>query len=625
MPGQHRSTPAAGETRSLRRELARLLVVILAIVALLLTSSALNLVTNRTAAQDGAVKRAVVVAGPVHERTVRFREYARKIADVAEAQGMAVTRIFHPYAPAKRVKALAQGADLFVYVGHGNGWPSPYGPFQERTKNGLGLDAADPDDRGPNTVIYKGADWLRENVELAPDAVVILSHLSYASGNASTGMPIPTRSVAVERVDNFANGFLSIGARVVWALGWQPGGDVVRALFAEDATMDAVFQTRDGSDTGPLHGWIGWSPSYHDSVRIPGARIHIDPDPQDGFLRALTGDLTFSTTEWRDAAPVGPPDVEAPVVSGVRASQDRATIAGGDPDVPVFTPNGDGISDSVAISFDLSEGAFLEAKVRRDGRLVRGMSSWAQAGGGSVTWNGRRDGGRLAAEGKYNVYLTPTDRAGNKGETRSVSVKILNSIKNPMVKPELFWARDQDALASTSALKARLTRPATVSWVVRDARGAVVRRGIEAEQRAAGDVRFVWDGRNDAGGFVPDGRYVARVRVTRPGGSYAHEVTVRHMPFMAWTPSWIRDRGDTITLKVTSAEPLRGKPVVTANQPGIKKVTVPAWRVKRLSPTAFTVVVQTRDAGSAGGMKVRVTGIDADGGTNTKVFTLRLR
>ena len=135
----------------------------------------------------------------------------------------------------------------------------------------------------------------------------------------------------------------------------------------------------------------------------------------------------------------------------------------------------------------------------------------------------------------------------------------------------------------------------------------------------------MWDGRNENGSLVPDGRYVARVRVTRPGGSYAHEVTVRHMPFMAWTPSWIRDRGDTVTLKVTTVEPLRRKPVVTANQPGIRKVTVPAKRVTRLGPNQYKVVIRTKDQGLAGDMKVRVTGIDSAGGTNTKVFTVLLR
>ncbi|MGD8486376.1 MAG: FlgD immunoglobulin-like domain containing protein [Chloroflexota bacterium] len=603
-----------------RRDLLRVLAVLLCIIGLILTSSALNLV-GRVSAADGP-KKAVIVAGPVHSLTARYKGYARAIADAAEAQGMEVVRIFHPYAPASKVRNKAQGADLFVYAGHGNGWPSDYGPFQEDTKNGLGLDAADPEKRSPDKVVYKGANWLRENIELAPNAVVILTHLSYASGNASSGMPIPSRDVAVQRVDNFANGFLSVGARVVWALGWQPGADIVKALHEEDATMDAVFMTRYREDVNPLNGWIGWQPGYYDSVRIPGATVHIDPDPDYGYLRGITGDLGFTTTEWRDAD-TAPADVVAPVVSNVTARQAVSTISSSA--VPVFTPNGDGISDSIAISYKLSEGAFLEVRVKRDGGLVRRWSTWAQQGAGTVAWDGRKDNGKYAGEGKFNVYLTATDRAGNSSEQRSTQVKVLSSIKSPTASPGLFWARDGDTLVAKSALRAKLTREATVSWVIRDRAGNVVRRGIDQEARAPGDVRFAWDGRDDTGAYVPDDRYTARISVKRPSGTYAHEVTLRHMPFMAWTRKWTRQRGDTITLKLTSAEPLKGKPVVTANQRGITKYAVPPRKITRLSSTQFKVVIKTRDKGKAGVMKVRVVGTDTDGGTNAKVFSIRLK
>ncbi len=619
-PHHRTSASATTETSARRREAVRLGAILLSIIALLLTSSALNLVSPARA--DGAPLKAVVVAGPVHSRTVAYRGYCKAIADAAEMQGMDVIRIFHPYAPASKVKAQAQGAHLFVYCGHGNGWPSAYGPFQEKTKNGLGLDAANPAQRSPNTVVYKGADWLRDNVALAADAVVILSHLSYASGNASSGMTIPTREVAVKRVDNFANGFLSIGARVVFALGWQPGADIVNALYDEDKTMDAVFKTRYREPASPLNGWIGWKPGYYPSVRVPGATVHIDPDPDEGFLRGLTGDMSFTTTAWR-GSDTGPADTVAPVVGGLKADQEAVTIAAAG--VPVFTPNGDGLSDRIRVGYTLSEPAHLEVKVKRDGKLIRRYTKWAYQGPGNVYWNGRKDDGALAAEGKYNIYLTPTDGAGNVGTAKSVQAKLLNSVRNPSVSPALFWGRDGDALVPTAVLRARLTRQATVSWVIRDSNGKVVRVGIDNQVRKPGMVVFAWNGRTDGGGWAPDGRYTARIRVTRVTGTYAHEVTLRHMPFMAWTPSWIRTRGDTVTLKLTSAEPLTGKPVVTANQTGIAKYTVPASRITRLSATSFKVVVKTRAAGKAGPMYVRVVGTDRNGGTNTKVFTLTLK
>ena len=385
MTEQHRTTTASPSHRAVRKDIIRSLAVILAVVALLLTSSALNLVPGVSAA---GAKKAVIVAGPVHSQTEKFKGYAKAIANAAEARGMETIRIFHPWAPARKVKELAQGADLFVYVGHGNGWPSPYGPFQEDTKNGLGLDPLDKDKRGPNNVVYKGANWLRENVQLAPNAVVILSHLSYASGNASSGDPIPSRNVAVQRVDNFANGFLSIGARVVWALGWQPGADIVDALHTEDSTMDAVFMTRYRDPVNPRNGWIGHKPGYYDSQRIPGARIHIDPHPTEGYLRGVTGDLGFTTTKWRNSA-AQPPDQTAPVVGNLRAGQAAGTITTAGATTPVFTPNGDGLSDKIGISYKLSEDAVREVKVKRDGGRIRRGAWSAGSGRGAVAWSGR--------------------------------------------------------------------------------------------------------------------------------------------------------------------------------------------------------------------------------------------
>jgi flagellar hook assembly protein FlgD len=604
-----------------RRDLVRALAVVLAVVALIATSSAFNWVTPASAATRNDPKKAVVVSGPVHGLTSRYKGYAKAIADAAEAQGMDVKRVFHPYASKSRVKRMAQGADLFVYVGHGNGWPSSYGPFQEDTKNGLGLDPDDPKKRGPNTVVYKGANWLRANIELAPNAVVILSHLSYASGNASSGMAIPSRSVAVQRVDNFANGFLSIGAQVVWALGWQPGADIVKALHQENATMDAVFMTRYRSNVSPLNGWIGQNPGYFASERIPGATVHIDPHSQYGYLRGITGNLEFTTTQWRDAEAL-PPDTTPPSISDVRASQAAVTLATADSELPVFTPNGDGISDSIKIRHNLSENAFVELRIKHDGNIILQRSTWSLKGDGSIAWNGRRDDGEFVGEGMFKIILTPTDRAGNKGEPADVKVRVLNSMRKPTVNPQLFHPDDADDLGQTSALKAKLSRPATASWLIRNSKGEMVRRAIDAVDYEPGDVRFVWDGKNDEGAYVPEGRYTARIKVNRPLGTYAHEVTLFVMPFKMRSPTWKLKRGQVVSLTFDTAEPMKGKPVITAKQPGISKY---ALKVTKLSPTKFKAKLATRKGGKAGELRIRINGLDQSGGNQWQLFTLRVR
>ena len=64
---------------------------------------------------------------------------------------------------------------------------------------------------------YYGEYYIRNYIQLATNAVVILNRLCYASGNSEPGRANPTKSVAQQRVDNFGAGFLRAGARAVFA------------------------------------------------------------------------------------------------------------------------------------------------------------------------------------------------------------------------------------------------------------------------------------------------------------------------------------------------------------------------------------------------------------------------
>jgi flagellar hook assembly protein FlgD len=613
-----RDAPAAGRpgTPSARRPIVRGIarggLLVITLLAILLTSSTL---LRANAAQGASPKRAVVVVGPVHERTSRYLEYGRDMADAAEQQGMEVVRIFHPNATKERVKRFANGAHLFIYAGHGNGWPSAFGPFQERTKNGIGINPTNGD-RTTSNVKYYGADWLRANIELAPDAVVILSHLSYASGNASSGMPIPTQSVAVQRVDNFANGFLDIGARVVWALGWQPGADVIRALNRDDATMDAVFMTRYREPASPGNGWIGWRPGYFDSVRTPGAEIHIDPHQSAGYLRAVTGDLAFTTNEWR-GSDQPPEDTVAPVISDVTARQAAVTVAT-EGVAPIFTPNHDLLSDTITIRHTLSEPSFIDIRVFRlsNDKVVRRMNGWSRVGRSPTVWDGTNNSGDVVPEGRYRLEFTPRDRAGNVGEPGSVTVKVLAAMKRPRVAPGFFFAEDDDALARTATFRTQLTKPGKVTILVRDASGTVVRTGIDGQRFDSGRVKWAWDGKDDAGAYVDRGVYTGRARIARPQGTYAHDVDVLISPFVLEPSDRTVTRGQTLTLLLTSAEPLEGKPTLKVKQPGLEER--PLRKIRRLSATTFRVRYHVSGGGGTGSVRVTVTATDVDGGTQTQ-------
>ena len=64
---------------------------------------------------------------------------AKALAAQARSYGASVYEVYSPRATWTRVKAAAQGANVLIYLGHGNGHPSPYGAFSKYTKDGMGL------------------------------------------------------------------------------------------------------------------------------------------------------------------------------------------------------------------------------------------------------------------------------------------------------------------------------------------------------------------------------------------------------------------------------------------------------------------------------------------------------
>lgn len=277
---------------------SRRLFAVLVLLALLVASA--GVARSNVVTAEPAPLKAVIIAGPMHGMTDQILADSETLAQLAEWYGMDVRRVFHPHATWANVMANVEGANLVVYMGHGYGWPSPYPPFREQYQDGIGLNPVD--DGARSDVKYYGARWIRENWHLAPNAIVFLNHLCYAAGNGESGMAIPSYDLARQRVDNFASGFLAAGARAVLAYSWQNFKRAINQLFTTDMTIEEIFKTV-GARPRATYGWIGANARRFDSVRTPGAVNLLDPDPVDGFLRAVSGELSLTAGQWRGVEP----------------------------------------------------------------------------------------------------------------------------------------------------------------------------------------------------------------------------------------------------------------------------------------------------------------------------------
>lgn len=247
-----------------------------------------GMATNPTPAAAAGMK-VVVVVGPVGSSTAKYITSARRYAAQARSYGATVVEIYSPNATWSKVKSATKGANVLIYLGHGNGYPSPYGPFSALTKDGLGLNRSAGN--GHYNVKYYGEYYVKTYINLAPNAIVILNRLCYASGNNEWGAGNPTKAVAIKRVDNFAAGFLRANARAVFAEGIDSASYVLQGIFRTERTMGEIFQS--------APSWTGSRDFKFKSVRTPGYTAWMDPYAPSRYYRSVVGELSLSAVSVR--------------------------------------------------------------------------------------------------------------------------------------------------------------------------------------------------------------------------------------------------------------------------------------------------------------------------------------
>ena len=176
-----------------------------------------------------APQKVVIIVGPTGAQTDSYRTRGNAIYAAAVAAGATAVKVYSPNATWAKVKAAVNGANIVVYLGHGNGYPNPYGSTEltDRT-NGWGLNRTTTNGDGDNwstTMVYCGEKALlgtltsastsqwnycggktnTDGITPAANWVMIYSNACYAPGR-SEGSPNPpaTESVAFQRVRNYS-------------------------------------------------------------------------------------------------------------------------------------------------------------------------------------------------------------------------------------------------------------------------------------------------------------------------------------------------------------------------------------------------------------------------------------
>lgn len=743
-------------------------------------------IAGPAAAAQTSMAKVVIIVGATQGTTPAYRADADSAYATAIKYTSHVTKVYSPNATWAKVKAAVYNANIVIYFGHGNGWPSPYpNDPAYTTKDGMGLNA----DLNRDGVLsdyeytYYGEPSMAQ-LHLAPNAIVLLHHLCYASGDSEPGLAQPTVSVAHQRIDNYAAGFLKGGARAVLADGmagperyldalftrsqsivdlWRsmpnyhnhessfassrsagytdyadptgttadyyrslvtaPGltstaitavvGDtgvdpaslvvpgrasvgVANApLFATAATAEAATTSTDmppllslpagtrlrtiatgaaatsstpaiiqvaGLDDAGIAGYISAADlTPRDSkapvlIGLDSGLGRLSPNHDGRFDQATVSGIFSETVDWAvdikrgDGTVVGtttghgstfsatwtglvngvavPDGSYTWAVRGSDAWQNGAATGGGtlvvdtvgvnvsslSPDgstVSVFTPNGDGVGDSVSTTVTVPEAGSIAASVTNaGGATVRSWTMTSVAGANAIAWDGRTDAGTVVPDGDYTLHFTARDRSGTNGvgRTRPVrSVTLLGFVRSSV---RAFYPQDRDLLATTTTLSLVLARPATVTWTIRNAANEVVVSHLVDTALGAGTQTWTWDGRDGAGVLLPLGTYSSYVTATDGTDAISHSAKVDMNAFAITTSTATPQRGHTMTVTATTAEPLSSAMIVYVYQPGVTTWHATLGKVTSLTSRA---TITLKNAGTAGTVRIVVRANDING------------
>ncbi|MBQ7537977.1 MAG: OmpA family protein [Treponema sp.] len=236
----------------------------------------------------------------------------------------------------------------------------------------------------------------------------------------------------------------------------------------------------------------------------------------------------------------------------------------------IFSPDGDGNSDTMVISQDIAANSGSPVEnwtgkiVDSEGKTIREFD-FGSFPPETVVWDGLDDSSSLAANGKYRYILSATDLAGNSSETSEADLTLDTS------KTELLLAVSPTAFNPAGADKSKTSVKLTpvvkagssineYTVEIKNAKGSTVWSMSGTSLPAS----FTWNGLSSGGERCDDGKYVATLSTKSANGSEAKTSTQAFVidtlapkvsvsaPYTLFSPDG-DSRKDTLPLTVESS------------------------------------------------------------------------
>jgi putative cell wall-binding protein len=323
------------------------------IAAVTLAMSVMVATPQPTAA---AAAKVAIIVGPAGSLTSMYRSMANDVASVATAAGATVATAYSPAATWPAVKAAVDGANVIVYLGHGSGYPNPYGTSELTDRsNGWGLNTAttngDADSWSAGTLVYcgerallgtltSGDDLARrtycggttnDGISPAPGFTMVYAQAHYTAGfgeRYSPTAPLTTLAEAQQHVRHYSAPILALGGTYL-ATAYGDADEIVARVLGQGTTSFGQIFAAGG----------GYSPLTLTKMAHPdrtGAEVWVQQTTiaslhfgQPDYWYAFAGDPT--RTPGSVAPPTTPPTTPpTPVPAPAPAGPSMERLAGAD-------------------------------------------------------------------------------------------------------------------------------------------------------------------------------------------------------------------------------------------------------------------------------------------------------
>ncbi len=185
-----------------------------------------------------------------------------------------------------------------------------------------------------------------------------------------------------------------------------------------------------------------------------------------------------------------------------------------------FSPLGDSKRNTVTIFQDSSQELFWTGTFKGAGGRDLRTLVWRGRADDKFEWDGRGDDGSFLTDGPYTYSLKATDQAGNTGSSSPITLRIDTEKKPVRVSTDLVYFSPFGGGAKT---RIRIIPTLDVTTGVESSQIRVLREDGSAVRSYTGRSKapdeVLWDGIDDSGKRVQDGKYTAELQINYSNGS----------------------------------------------------------------------------------------------------------